>query len=179
MEQLSDMALAEKASGGDSEAFSALLSRHYGLIFRTAWKWSGVREDAEDIAQNVCIKLANILPQYRREAAFATWLYRVTLNEAKDYGRAKSRRGGREIGDEELERFASDTPDAEASLISRCLYKCIAALPEKLRMAVLLVCAEGLSHAEAGGILQCREGTVSWRLSEARKQLAVCLGGKL
>lgn len=177
MEQMSDLTLIDKAQNGDSAAFSLLLSRHYGLIFRTAWKWSGLREDAEDIAQNVCIKLAGILPHYRREAAFTTWLYRVTLNEARDYGRSKARRG-REVADEALERFACEVPDAESTMISRCLYRCIAELSEKLRMAVLLVCAEGLSHAQAGEALHCKEGTVSWRLAEARKQLALCLEGK-
>ncbi len=179
MEHLSDTVLVKKAQSGDAEAFSALLARHYTLIFRTAWKWCGTQEDAEDITQNVCIKLANVLSQYRGGAAFTTWLYRVTLNEAKDYGRARSRRLGREVADEELERFASSAPDAEASLISRCLYTCIAELSEKLRMAVLLVCAEGLSHAEAGQVLECKEGTISWRLAEARKLLALCLEGKI
>lgn len=178
METLSDNLLVEKAVAGDEKAFSALLERHYGLIFRAAWKWCGLRQDAEEITQNVCLKLATTLPRYRGEAAFTTWLYRVTLNEAKDYGRSQARRG-REVADEALEHFASDAPDAEASLISRCLYKCIAALPEKLRMAVLLVAAEGLSHAEAGEALACKEGTISWRMSEARKQLAICLEGKI
>lgn len=175
---MSDGALVEKAKSGDSAAFSVLLARHYTLIFRAAWKWCGVRQDAEDIAQNVCLKLAGSLHQYRGEAAFTSWLYRVTLNAAKDYSKSQPSRNGREVACEMLERFACDAPNAEASLISRALYHCIAALPEKIRMAVLLVCAEGLSHAEAGVALACKEGTVSWRLSEARKQLAVCLEGR-
>ncbi len=177
MEDVSDKALAEAAHQGDSEAFSTLLERHYGLIFRTAWKWCGMRTDAEDIAQNVCLKLATVIGQYRGDAAFTSWLYRITLNAAKDYTKSKGRRSA-EQGEETLEQFASDLPDPEASLISRGLYHCIAALPEKLRMAVLLVCAEGLNHAEAGKALGCKEGTISWRLSEARKQLALCLEGK-
>lgn len=179
MEHLDDSALVEKAKAGDKAAFSVLIERHYGLIFRTSWKWCGVRADAEDITQNVCIKLATALHSYRGEAAFTSWLYRITLNTAKDYVKMQPSRRGREVADEQLERFASDAPSVEASLISRCLYTCIAALPEKLRLAVLLVCAEGLSHAQAGEILKCKEGTVSWRLSEARKQLAVCLEGKV
>lgn len=179
MKHLDDSALVERVKAGDKAAFSVLLARHYTLIFRAAWKWCGVRQDAEDIAQNVCLKLASGLHQYRGEAAFTSWLYRVTLNAAKDYTKSQPSRRGREVACEILERFVCDTPSAEASLISRALYHCIAALPEKLRMAVLLVCAEGLSHAEAGGVLECKEGTVSWRLSEARKQLAVCLEGKV
>lgn len=163
------------AQRGDARAFEQLLKDHYILIFRTAYKWCGKREDAEDITQQVCMKLSQVIGQYRFESQFTTWLYRIVLNVAKDYQRSGARHRAREVADMDLSLFASDAPNAEESLVARHLYWCISLLPEKLRMAVLLVCAEGLSHADAGTTLGCKEGTVSWRISEARKQLATCL----
>lgn len=167
--------LVQQAQRGDAKSFETLLNLHYRLIFRTAYKWCGRREDAEDITQNVCIRLAESIRDYRGESQFTTWLYRVTLNAAKDYQKSRSRKAGREQGDIDLSLFRSEQPNAEESLIARHLYWCIAQLTEKLRMAILLVCAEGMSHAEAGRVLECKEGTISWRISEAKKHLSTCL----
>lgn len=173
--ELSMNEMIRAAQRGDERAFEQLLGHHYNMIFRTAYKWCGKREDAEDITQNVCVKLASIIGQYRFESQFSTWLYRVVLNVAKDYHKQTHRHRSREQADVDLGLFASDAPNAEESLVARHLYWCISKLPEKLRMAVLLVCAEGLSHADAGEALACKEGTISWRISEARKQLSACL----
>ena len=86
-------ALVDKAKAGDRPAFSQLVETHYDFIFRTACKWTGKKSDAEDIAQEVCIKLATAIKSFDGRSAFHSWLYRVTLNMVRDMQRSSSRRG--------------------------------------------------------------------------------------
>lgn len=167
--------MVKRAQAGDREAFGQLLKENYDRIYRLAYRWSGLKSDAEEIAQEVCLKLASAIHSFKGEAAFTTWLYRLTLNAARDYHRKQEGARGREVIDPDLNRFASSAPNQEDSLMAGLIAKCIALLPDALRMAVLLVHAEGLNHRQAGEALECAEGTISWRLSEARKDLALCL----
>ena len=86
-------ALVLRAQRGDAQAFGELLESHYDLIHRTAWKWCGNRADAEDIAQDVCVKLGSVLAGFDHRSAFSSWLYRITLNAVRDLQRAGARRG--------------------------------------------------------------------------------------
>ncbi|MEO1398961.1 MAG: sigma-70 family RNA polymerase sigma factor, partial [Pseudomonadota bacterium] len=79
----SDFDLVHRAKEGSRAAFAALVVRHYDFIFATAWKWAGSREDAEDIAQDVCARLAKALENWRGEGALRTWLYRVIVNAVR------------------------------------------------------------------------------------------------
>jgi RNA polymerase sigma-70 factor (ECF subfamily) len=167
---VADETLIARAVGGDRLAFSQLVERHYDFIFRTACKWSGKVSDAEDIAQDVCVKLATILKSFDGRSAFTSWLYRVTLNAVRDMQRARSRRG------RHIDRYAEVTPDEylpdqEDSAAAKELWNAVRQLPEQQRDAVLLIYAEGMSHAEAGVIMGCKEATVSWHVHEAKKTL--------
>jgi RNA polymerase sigma factor (sigma-70 family) len=77
-----DELLIKKAQGGDAKAFETLLSLYYDHLYTFAYKWCANREDAEDIAQQACIKLARGLDQFRFESQFTTWLYRLVLDKA-------------------------------------------------------------------------------------------------
>jgi RNA polymerase sigma factor (sigma-70 family) len=168
--ETSDDVLVAQASAGDRTAFAELVERHYDFIFRTACKWSGKRSDAEDIAQDVCVKLASVLGSFDGRSAFSSWLYRVTLNAVRDMQRARSRRG------RHVEHFAEvhpedAPPEQEEAATARELWAAVRALPEKQRDAVLLVYAEEMNHAQAGEIMGCKETTVSWHIHEAKKTL--------
>ena len=158
------------AQGGDRRAFGTLVEQHYDLIFRTAYKWSGNRPDAEDIAQEVCVKLASALSSFDGRSAFATWLYRVTLNAVRDVQRGKARRG-RNI--EALTMVSPEVAPAEQEDATAAgeLWAAVRRLPEKQRDAVLLVYAEDLSHAAVATIMGCKEATVSWHIFEAKRAL--------
>lgn len=168
-----DHELIYAAQSGDRAAFSRLLGRHYRFMYKAAWQWCGLKEDAEDIAQEAAIKLARSIGDFRFEAAFTSWLYRLVLNTAKDYRRAKARRHSREqpLFEEEVSPAAS--PEELAA--QRDVLKAVTLLPETLRETVWLVCGQGLSHKEAAGMLKCSEGTISWRIHEARKKIAEAL----
>ncbi|MBF0448927.1 MAG: RNA polymerase sigma factor [Magnetococcales bacterium] len=165
----------EQAKAGNKTAFSELLNHHYDLIFRLCYRWTNHTQDAEDLAQEVCVMLAHGLEGFRGEAAFSSWVYQIVLNSARDFHRRKKRQDNREQSGVDLSNLADQTPDAHRTLFSKLILRCITRLPDALRSAVLLVHGEGLNHRQAGEIMACAEGTISWRLSEARKNLNHCL----
>lgn len=169
-----DDLLAQRARQGDRQAFAELLRRHYAHIHRLAFRWTGHPQEAEDATQEVCLKLARSIHTFRGEAGFATWLHRITLNTLHD------RHAARPALEVALEGSGADTlpdprSDPERGVFNALIRRCIRLLPEALRLAVLLVHGEGFTHRQAGEALTCAEGTVSWRLSEARRHLGQCL----
>lgn len=162
--------LVARAVAGDRLAFSTLLERHYDFIYRTACKWLGKRQDAEDIAQDVCIKLATAIRSFDGRSAFTSWLYRVTLNAVRDSQRSNTRRGRHHDRLAEVHP-ENDPGEQEDATAARELWAAVRELPNQQRDAVLLVYAEEKSHAEAGEIMGCKEATVSWHIHEAKKAL--------
>lgn len=171
MDIYSDIELVELSVAGGAEAFEYLVKRHYLTVYKVSYKWCGVREDAEDIAQEVFVKLARKLKTFGRKSSFRTWLYRITVNTAKDFCRKAGTKRAYETA------FAAersqDNPGSQEDerLDAARLYKSLDKLPEKQKMAVLLVLSEGLSHKEAARVLRCPEATVSWRIFQAKKRL--------
>ncbi|GMG82987.1 RNA polymerase sigma factor [Paralimibaculum aggregatum] len=166
-----DLALARRAAEGDGAAFAELLGRHYDRIHRLGWRLLGSAAEAEDLAQDVCAGLGARIRGFRGEAAFATWLYRIVVNAARDAQRRRAR-GARLVEAytevEALERAGAEARAAELDWLRRAL----AALSPELRETAVLVLDEGLTHAEAGAALGVSGGTVSWRMAEIRKRLA-------
>lgn len=164
------------AQRGDREAFRRLLQSQYGMIYRVAYRFTGNVADAEDVAQEVCMALVDRLGSYKGGSSFSTWLYRVVVNQCHDARKKKRADSARDTQYIELE--AMETADAkEANRKASWLYRAIAMLKPPLPETALLVLGEELSHAEAGKILGCKESTVSWRMSEVRKQLTSMMEG--
>ena len=172
MAEPDDHTLAREAQAGNRQSFAMLVERHYRFMFKVAWQWCGVREDAEDIAQEASMKLAQRIDAFRFESSFTTWLYRLVINTAKDYYKSKNRCNLNEQPLFEDVVHASEEPSPEQKLEQKDVLKALAGLPEQLKETVVLVCWQGLSHKEAGDILDCPEGTISWRVHEARKKIA-------
>jgi RNA polymerase sigma-70 factor, ECF subfamily len=171
MDPKEDHKLVECAKDGDVHAFETLIETHYLTVYRIAFKWCGIKEDAEDITQDVFVKVARKLQMFKGRSSFKTWLYRMTMNTAKDYYRKQSTKRLYEAAFT-VERGADNPgPDDENRLDAAKLYGIINTLPPKQKAAILLVCGEGLSHREASRILKCSETTVSWRIFQARKKL--------
>jgi RNA polymerase sigma factor (sigma-70 family) len=174
---MDDLSLIRRAQAGDHTSFAELLDLYYDTIHRFAWKWCGHAANADDIAQLACLKLATSLPQYRFQAAFTSWLYRLVISCAQDWQRTQARHEHDELQDTE----PADGPvDAEDSIYLLQLLAQLEHLGEGMKETALLVHAEGLSHAEAGAILGVSESTISWRVHTIRKHLgrqAVLAGG--
>lgn len=168
-------ALIERAKQGDTSAFRQVLEQHYDMIYRVAYKFSGTPHDAQDIAQEVCLRLVDRLRQFRGESRFMTWLYRLTVNTF--YDTQKKRRSHAALEQRYVEYDAGQQEDAaDSGRKVAWLYRAIAALEPAYKDTALLVLSENLSHAEAGQILGCSEATVSWRMHEARKRLKTMAG---
>lgn len=166
----SDRDLIGRARNGDRGAFGELVERHYDFVYRIAWRWAGNRSDAEDIAQDVCVRLGKAIRGFKGEGAFTTWLYAMTLNVARDLKRKANRDAAK------TEAFgvhaliageANETADDPAEQ----LWATVRRLPDKQREAVMLVYGEGMSHAQAADAMGLAEATVSWHVHEAKKRL--------
>lgn len=172
----SDRDLADRASIGDRDAFAMLVERHYDFIHGVAWKWCRDRSAAEDIAQNVCLRLGAAIRTWRNESAFTTWLYRLVINAAHDHARflARELRKAQALAvhanalGEEIETYQPSHSDA--------VWTAVGTLPEKQRDAMLLVYGEELNHADAAAVMGCAESTISYHLHTARKRLKTLLG---
>lgn len=169
-----DDSLIAHAKAGDRDAFAQLAARHYDFIHRVAWKWCGTKADAEDIAQEVCIRLGRSIRSFAGQGAFTTWLYALTLNVARDQGR-KARREMRKAQAFGIHAAAFGEEVPEPDHRADALWQAVRKLPNKQREAVLLVYGEELSHAEVADIMGCAEPTVSWHIHEAKKRLTVLM----
>lgn len=172
MAQNDETELIKQAQNGDARAFEDLVNRYYDMMFKVAYKWCGNQENAEDIAQEACIKLARGLDSFKHDSIFTTWLYRIVVNAAKDWFKKQNRHKG---SAEALETLSVQST-AESQLHAKDVLAEVHKLPEGERDALLLVVMEGLTHKEAADILECKESTISWRIHEARKKLETRFG---
>lgn len=168
MDDQDDKQLVESAQLGDAGAFEDLVNKYYEVMYKMAFKWCANPQDAEDITQEACIKLARGLESFKGDSAFTTWLYRLTINTAKDWYKKQNRH---KASDESLDQIAVSSK-AENKVYTNQVLEEISRLPEGEKEALLLVVDQGLSHKEAAKLLKCKESTVSWRIHEARKKLS-------
>src|SRR5690606_594270 len=133
---------------GDQHAFNRLITDQYRFVFRVAFRVLGHKSDAEDVTQTVCMRLATTLASFDRRASFTSWLYRITINAARDQLRTQMRRQKLSDG---AAVFAAEhvEADQEAELHVADIWNTVRQLPEKQRDAVILVHGEGLSQQEA------------------------------
>ena len=164
-----DRSLGLAAADGDASAFASLLERHYDRMFGLAYRLTGTQAVAEDLTQDICAALPAKIRAYRGEAAFSTWLYRVVVNASHDRRRrtASHQKAAQGWGGWEVNRVAAN---AEAAAAQDWLQTAMRSLPEALRDTLALV-RDDMNHAEVGAVLGISEGTVSWRVSEAKKHL--------
>ena len=166
-----DNDLVAAAVSGNRDAFEVLLRRHYDRIHGLAWRLTGSRADADDIAQDVCCALVEKIGGFRGDAKFTTWLTGITFNAARDFRRRRRSFGGL------IERLTvvaglAPPPDGRDAYDAVWLKSAIARLKPPLRDTVVLVAGEQLTHAEAAEILGVAENTVAWRMHEVRRLLS-------
>lgn len=162
--------MARAAQGGDRAAFAALVERHYDRIHSLAWRLTGRRDAAQDLTQDICAALPAKLRNWRGEARFTTWLYRVVVNAAHDLRRRQTTRtkAAAGWGDWELARQDEITTQAAAN---DWLAHAMTSLSPELRDTVALVLGEEMTQADAGLVLGVSEGTIAWRMSDVKKRL--------
>jgi RNA polymerase sigma-70 factor (ECF subfamily) len=172
-----DEADAAAAARGDRAAFARLAGRHYDRVHALAWRWTGTRASAEDVAQDTMVKLAAAIRGFRGEAKISTFIHAVAYRCALDHLRAARKIvafPGGEL-DALREAGAGQEPSGPDAAEAAELWRAVRALPEQQRDATLLIYGEGLTHGEAAQMMGCAEATVSWHLHEARKRLKALL----
>jgi RNA polymerase sigma-70 factor, ECF subfamily len=182
-----DRELVDAARGGNAEAFGKLVRRHQKRVFRLAVHLLRNGAEAEDVTQETFVRAYGAIDRFDGRSEPFTWLYRIAVNLSLNAIRA--RRTARNAG-------TTDDPRIEAVLVERrpgmadparqttdrelatALCDGIDSLSETLRTTLVLVTIDGMSHAEAAEVLGCPEGTVAWRIHEARKKLREFLSSR-
>ena len=183
-----DLMLVERTVAGDQKAFELLVLKYQRRIERLIGRMVRDTDLVEDIAQETFIRAYRALAQFRGEAQFYTWLYRIAVNTAKkalvDLKRdptvsESALRGGGDDEDEtsavENELTSAESPETvlAAKEIAAAVNSAMEALPEELRQAVTLREIEGLSYEEIAEVMNCPIGTVRSRIFRAREAISV------
>ncbi len=165
-----DEELARRAGRGDRPALQRLLARHHDTAFRFSYRVLGSRNDAQDVAQEVCIRLVERVASFRGDSGFSTWLYQLALNACRDHmrrqGRVRQLQQGFALAEAE-----SRADWADSGMKVRWLYRALDQLKPDLKETALLILAEEVTQEDAAAILGISAGTVAWRMSEVKKRL--------
>jgi len=181
----SDAMLVERAVSGDQKAFELLVIKYQRRIQRLIGRMVRDVDLVEDIAQETFIRAYRALAQFRGEAQFYTWLYRIAVNTAKKAlmelkrDPTVSENSFKSSDDDETsplenELTSSETPEAvlAGKEIAQMVNAAMEALPEELRQAITLREIEGLSYEEISEAMNCPIGTVRSRIFRAREAIS-------
>jgi RNA polymerase sigma-70 factor (ECF subfamily) len=168
--------LVEAAQRGDQEAFEALVVRYQDRIFRLVQRLVSGTEAVEDIAQEVFIRAYRSLRDFKGEASFYTWIYKIAVNLCRNFYRTRARRPGTEPLDEnDAGGFESAGPTPEEEVFRRefweQLRRGLDELPAEQREAVVCCDLEGMSYEEMADVLAVPIGTVRSRIFRGRRAL--------
>jgi RNA polymerase sigma-70 factor, ECF subfamily len=170
---LDDTALTLAAREGDLDAFETLVRAHTPAAYAHALRFFGDGSAAEDVVQEVWIKVYRSLGSFDGRARFSTWLYRVVRNTCLDHLRQGKHRP---IPVESLPEPAAPGDLADAVALSTSLERALSLLAPEDRDALSAVSVFDLTYAEAAEVLGIPVGTVKSRVFRARRSLAITLG---
>lgn len=174
----SDAELIERCLQKENAAWEVIVARYKRKVFHISYKFTGRHDDAEDLTQEIFLKVFRSLEKFNRDADFSTWLSSVARNFCIDHYRASKRE--KEVLVEDLVAFdlapASPGSSPHRALEDRdrrsFLRRGLEALPEKLREAVVLRDLQGLTYQEMADRLGLPEGTVKSRINRGREELS-------
>jgi RNA polymerase sigma-70 factor (ECF subfamily) len=169
-----DLELVARARAGDADAFEELVRLHTPQLYRLLTRMLGNATAAEDVAQESFVRAWRALPNFRAEAKFSTWLYRIAVNEANRFLARESRRELLPFDDVLLEvpDLGAQTAElAEAGELRSQLERLLAELPAHYRGAVVLRDVEGFSNEEAAELLELDLRNFKSRLHRGRMAL--------
>ena len=173
----------ERAQNGDRAAFGRLVRMHQRRVYACALQMLADAGEAEDAVQETFLRAWRAIDRFQGSSQLSTWLYRICVNVCLNTIRRRRRVDAADIADPRIPDPSADPTqgrnDPALSAESQDLYRRLAAaldeLSESLRTTVILVLIQGLPHREAAEILGCPEGTVAWRIHEARRRLRTLL----
>ncbi len=180
MPERTDRELVEAAQNGDADAFGALVRRHQRRVYRLALHLVRNAAEAEDVTQDTFVRAYGALDRFDGRSEPFTWIYRIAVNLSLNAIRSRKTSDRSSTPDdprveplliERRAKLASPEAASEDKELAVALLAGIDRLSETLRTTLHLAVVDGLSHADVGKILGCSEGTVAWRVHEARRRL--------
>ncbi len=170
---------------GSEEAFNRLVLAHQKKAYNIAFRFLGNHEDANEVAQDAFVRVYRNLHRFRGHSSFQTWLYKITLNLARNrYRKMKRRKEDKKVSldnpltyedGESIREVPDEMFSPERSIRSREIQEQVQEALEQIapehRQVVVLRHIEGLSYTEMSEILGCAEGTIKSRLHRARQEL--------
>ena len=179
-----DLSLVKRVKKGDYRAFDLLVLKYQSRVIATAFKFVKEKQLAEDIAQEAFIKSYKSIDSFREESSFYTWVYRITVNTAKNYLVSSKRRDEVAISnlsqDDSFypEKLDVDSPQEilKASELRDLIFETLSSLGEETRTALSLREFDGLSYEQIAEIVQCPVGTVRSRIFRGREMIEEAVG---
>lgn len=176
-------ALVSRAKAGDGEAFNELVRKYRPRVYALALHLTGQASDADDITQDAFLKAYAKLHEFEGRSEFFTWIYRIALHRALNAKRDSRRRRTVPLDDPRLvaavEVDSHGDPERAVQLRDRyrALLEAFDRLSPLLQTTVVLTALQGLSYKEAAVVLETTEGTIAWRVHEARRKIQGYLDG--
>jgi RNA polymerase sigma-70 factor (ECF subfamily) len=170
-----DLGVLRKAQRGDERAFSLILRAYETPVFNYVMRLVGDRTLAEDLTQEVFLRVFQGLPGFSLRSKFTTWLFQVTKNRVLDELRANERRPRSVVALEDIAPLeAVDAPMERLETIDG-LWRAVEGLSVDLKMALLLRDVVGLSYTEIADSLEITLATVKWRIYKAREEVQLAM----
>jgi len=177
--EISNSELVKKSQLGDRSAFEELVLRHQELVFSLAYKLTGNREMANDVAQEAFIRAWKAIEKFRGDSTFSTWIYRITVNTAWTLRKKAKKHNTLNIDDTYEPIVIDEKKDPEMvainSDLSSVLSKALNNLPVEQRIIVELKNIEGRSHKEIADYLDISVTAAKVRLHRAHQKLRLIL----
>jgi len=172
-----------RCQSGDEYAFEQLFYRHQEKVYNVAYRMMGNRQDAEEVTQDVFLRVYQKVSSLKSTSAFSTWLYRITTNMCVDeINRRKKRPVEESFSQSNLDSFCSDFNPEDKVIANEeqaLLWEAINSLKAEYRIIIILRDIEGLSYKELKQTLKCSMGRVKSRLHDARRELKTILTDKM
>jgi RNA polymerase sigma-70 factor, ECF subfamily len=170
-----DLGILRKAQKGDERAFSIIVRAYETPVYNYVYRLVGDRSLAEDLTQEVFLRVFQGLPKFSLRCRFTTWLFQVTKNRVLDELRANERRPRASVALEDVAPVeVLDQPFERMETID-AVWRAVEELNEDLKMALLLRDVVGLSYTEIADSLEVTLATVKWRIYKAREDVQLAL----
>lgn len=157
--------------------YNSCVDKYLKMVYRISFHYFGNREDAEDVSQDVFLKLYSHNTKFESEEELKAWLIRVTTNTCHSYFRNPFRKRKTEIDEKEIENIVGSSSSEQEIINRKVVMDAVMSLPERYRIVVYLYYYEEYSICQISNTLNIKETTIQTRLSRAREKLKSVLKG--
>lgn len=151
--------------------YNSCVDKYLKMVYRISFHYFGNREDAEDVSQDVFLKLYSHNTKFESEEELKAWLIRVTTNTCHSYFRNPFRKRKTEIDEKEIENIVGSSSSEQEIINRKVVMDAVMSLPERYRIVVYLYYYEEYSICQISNTLNIKETTIQTRLSRAREKL--------